>query len=204
MARRMLNANEVMRQRLLRLEQQAKARQEEAYAVASLEQTRTLGEAKGAEFDRAPQKTGERRKPLRRLSGLGWLLAKGKITEQAYQAGARYGEAYRKVQGEAPIRSILDRDVTGGDPVAHMLANAEDYVYAADRLKRYRGMVSGHQALISACDAVCGREQTPREASINGAGALVVEALVIVALDLMIQHLAPAREQNAPHVAKAA
>lgn len=194
------------RDRLLELERQFASRAEEAAQIASMAQARAMAEAKGAEFDQAPQKRGEPRKPLRRLSGLGWLLAKGKITEQAYQAGSRYGEAYRLAQPDAPIRSILDREPAGqgGCSVAHLLANGEARVYAAERLVMYRGMLGNMKLLIDACDAVCGREQTPREASLNGIGAQVVQALVVVSLGLLTQHLSPARRNVAPDVAVAA
>lgn len=194
------------RERLLDLERQIKNRVDEASVIASMAQTKALAEEKGAEFDQAPQKRGEQRKPMRRLSGLGWLLAKGKITEDAYQAGLRYGEAYQRVMTDAPIRSILDRDpsASGGCTVAQLLASSEAYVYAAEKLQMYRGMMANHRALVDACDAICGREQTPREVSINGVAAQVVEALVIVALALMRQHLAPARKAVAPDIAVAA
>jgi hypothetical protein len=194
------------RQRLVRLERQAKAREEDAALEASLTQALERGEDQGAEFDRQPQRRGEGRKPIRRLTGLEWLHRKERISDDQLAAGERYGATYRRAKGDIAIRSILNRDVTGSDgcTIAAMLANAEASVYAKEKLAMYRGQLANQAALIDACDAVCGNEQTPREASENGRGAEAIEALLMVALDLLIQHLAPARTAEPQNVAVAA
>ena len=192
MARKLnTDLSHVYRQRLLRLEAQAKAREAEASLIESVEQTVALGEARGDEYDKPKQRRGEGRKPVRRLDGLEWMLSQSRITADQYEAGKRYGDAFRKAIPTAPIRSILNRDVTsgGGCSVAHLLAAAEERVYAAEKLAMYRRQLGDHRHLTSVCDRVCGEEKTPRQAADNGRGAEAVEAVLVIALDLLIDHL---------------
>lgn len=199
MSRRNTDPAVAQRARLRRLEQLAKARVEDAALEAALAAAVAHGEDKGAEFHRVPQKRGEGRKPIRRLTGLGWLLGKDRITKDQYEAGARYASAYQKAKPEARIKSILDREVGTGDgcTIAAMLATAEERVYAAERLARYRRQLAEQPALISACDLICGEEMTPREAANNGRGADSIEAVLKVALDILFPHMAP-RNKVAP------
>jgi len=196
----------IQRARLLRLERQAKNREEEAALEASLAETVERGEAQGSEFDRQPRRRGEARKPIRRLSGLIWLHSKKRLTDDQLAAGERYGATFRRAQGDANIRSILNRDISGaGDrSIAALLADAEASVYAKEKLAMYRGQLANQAALIEACDAICGGELTPREAAQNGRGAEAIEALLIVALDLLNLHLAPSRTREPQYVADAA
>lgn len=206
MARRNTDMHRAQRERLLRLERQAKAREEDAALEASLAATVAHGEEKGAEFERKPQKRGEARKPIRRLTGLGWLLGKGRITQDQYAAGARYASAYQKSRVEIRIQSILNRDPTGGEgrTMADLIADGEERVYAAERLVKYRNWLLNQGDLVGACDAICGEEMTPREAAANGREAEAVEAILKVALDLISLHVAPRRGEGPQNVDLAA
>jgi hypothetical protein len=53
------------------------------------------------------------------------------------------------------------------------------------QLALYRGQLFGHPALVAACDLVCGRELTPREAAGGERDGLKLEAVLLVALDLL-------------------
>jgi hypothetical protein len=195
----MQRAERAARERLLRLEALAKARVDEASLEASLAETVARGEDKGAEFDQPAQKRGERRKPVRRLDGLEWMHSKARLTDDQYAAGRRYGDAFRKASPDAPIRSVLNRDPPSGTgcAIAHLLAAAEERVYAAAKLAMYRRQLGNHRHLTSVCDRVCGEEMTPRQAAENGRGAEAVEAVLVIALDLLILHLPVKRETTA-------
>lgn len=199
MARKQTDLGFIQRQRFLREEEQAKARADEASLRISLEQTVARGEDKGAVFDQPVQKRGERRKPIRRLDGLEWLHSKSRITDDQLAAGRRYGDAYRKALPDAPIRSVLNRDPPAGTgcSIARLLAAAEDRVYAAEKLAMYRRQLGNHKHLTKVCDDVCGMEMTPRQAADNGRGAGAVEAVLVIALDLLILHLPTKRESLA-------
>lgn len=202
MARNKTDLGYIQRQRFMRLEDQAKARAEEASVTQGMAETVTLGEARGAVFDQPPAKRGERRKPFRRLSGLEWMYSKAKLTDDQRAAGERYGDAFRKAHPDVPIRSILNRDPTsgGGCSIAHLLADAEERVYAAEKLAMYRRQLNNHRHLTDICDRICGEEMTPRQASDNGRGAEAVEAVLVIALDLLIIHL-PAKRDSGERIA---
>jgi hypothetical protein len=183
----------IERERLLTEERRAKAKAEEAALSSHLDETAQLTAARGGELDKPKQGRGEQRKPMRRLAGLDWLRRKEKISDDHLAAGVRYGAAYRLVAMEASIRSILNREINGGEgPTLQRLKDrSASIVRAKQRLAMYRGQMMNERTLIEACDAVCGLEQTPREAAQNGRDAAAIEALVIAALGLLTLHLAP-------------
>lgn len=191
MARHRTNLAIVERRRNLALERQAKAREEDNALEDRMAETVERGEARGEEFDRAPQKRGEGRKPIRRLSGLEWLHKKGKLTAEQVAVGERYGRAYRKAKGDGAIKSILNRDVAAseGPTVEQLKAHAEAVQGARERLAYFRRLLLNQDGLVRACDRICGDELTPREASVNGKTADGLEALVRVALDILALHL---------------
>lgn len=194
------------RRRLLDQERRERNRVEENALEARLTETQALGENRGAEYEREGQKRGEARKPIRRLSGLYWLHKKGRIDADQLAAGVRYGAAYRRAGGEGRIRSILDREVHTGSErtIADLVEHSEAVANAKLKLAMYRRMLSNQPGMVRACDRICGEELTPREASINGKTAEGVEAVLRVALDLLIQHLAPAKAVEPQDVEKAA
>lgn len=177
------------RQRRQLAERREAARAEQAAVRDGVAETAALLEARGAALIRPPVRRGEREKPIRRMSGLEWLLSKGRITPAQAEAGARYGAAYRAVAQVGAIRSILDDTPRGAGPgrtVAQAVAQAERHAAAGGRLAAMRaGPLCGQRDLIRACDLVCGEEMTPREAAANGVEAARIEAVVLVGLSLL-------------------
>lgn len=206
MGRRTYDPARATRERLLMLERREKARAEARAVAEGVAESVDASRARGAAFEKAPVKRGGAETPYRRLSGLEWLHKKGRITEDQLAAGERYGAAYRRAKGADNIRSILDRDVTAADcpTLAKLLKHAEGTAHAKMKLAMYRGQLINHEDLLAACDAVCGEEKTPREAGANGDEAGRIEAVLKVALDILIQHVAPSRTSEAQDVGKAA
>jgi hypothetical protein len=66
-----------------------------------------------------------------------------------------------------------------------VLAHAEGTRHASARLSQYRGRLWRQRDLVSACDLVCGEELTPREAVSGDRDAARLEALLVVALDIL-------------------
>lgn len=189
------NANlaEIERRQNLATEMRAKAKAEENALVERLDETARLADQRGEELDRPKHGRGEGRKPMRRMSGLEWLHRKGKITADQMACGVRYGAAYRRAAAEQSIRSILNRDISGseGPTVEQLCENATKVAHARQRLAMFRCQLMGEVTIINAVDAVCGLEQTPREAAQNGRDASAIEALVVAGLGLLLIHLAP-------------
>lgn len=177
------------RERLLRVEGQAKARREAREVAEGVAETSGLDEARGAEFVRPAVRRGERAKPIRRMTGLEWLATRSppRITAEARAAGERYGTVWREARADTSIRSGIDQSVTGsgGDNIGAAYIVAMSRVDAGKQLDTLRAAIGHQPDLIAALDDICGREKTPREASINGASAARLEALLIVALDLL-------------------
>ena len=199
MSRRRTSLAELERLALLK----AQGRAEAAALEAGLAESRALAEARGAAFDRPAAKRSETPRPLRRLTGLAWLKAKGRLNEDQLAAGLRYGAVWRRAQGEARLSSILGNDGLaagtggGGPTIARVMAEGEARAHAGAKLAMYRRQLQGEPALVAACDQVCGAELTPREASANGRDAGVTEAMLGVALNLL------ARAAGAPSTPRA-
>lgn len=195
------------RERLLILERREKARAEASAVADGVAESVGLSRGRGAAFEKpATRKVGKAESGYRRLSGLEWLKSKGRLTDDQLAAGERYGAAFRKVEDEARIKSILDRDTAGGagQTLSGVMKQAEARAQARLMLAMYRGQLLHQADLVAVCDLVCGRELTPREGSANGQEAARVEGVLKVALDLLTQHLAPVRERFSQDVAKAA
>lgn len=181
-----LKAQRAARDRLLRREQQARARADAVEVAAGVAETVALSRARGAVVvaggDRA------RAGPHHRLTGLETLAARGRIGPEALAAGTRYGDAYRRVKHEARLPSSLAPRLGGSfaepDPRC-VLAQAERTQAARRRLAGWRETLSRHPDLVTACDLVCGEEMTPREAAGADREAVRIETLVRVALDLL-------------------
>lgn len=174
------------RLRLRTLEARAAA-QREARAVADgVAETVALSRARGQAVAAPPTKG--RRQPYRRQTGLDWLAAKGRIGAEAQAAGERYGQAWRRVAMAPAIPSSLA--VTsggggGGAPLDQVLAHGEATERARVRLAMFRARLAHQPDLVAACDLVCGRELTPREAVDAERDAARIEAVLKVALDLL-------------------
>lgn len=174
------------RRQLLARERHVRAKAEETAVEAGMQETATLYALKGVEIQRTPQKRGEKRKPMQRPTGLGFLLERKKITQAQYEAGEKYGAVFRLAAGEATIRSILNDERGGGSfNVNRVLAQAERSAQAQAVLSSYRQQLGNQAALVDACDQVCGEERTPRECSPDGHRADALEAVLKVALDLL-------------------
>ena len=176
------------RERLMMVDRRARARAEARAVSEGVAETVALSRARGAGFEAPTQRRGEREGAYRRLTGLDWLAKKGRLSERQKGAGERYGACYRKARAEASIGSTLDVQPGGapqGTPLTAVLAQAEARAQAQARLAFYRRRLGGQTDLVAACDLVCGRELTPREAGGNEREVVRLEAVLQVALDLL-------------------
>ncbi|PZQ57308.1 MAG: hypothetical protein DI570_19975 [Phenylobacterium zucineum] len=177
------------RERLLRLERLAKARDEAAAVDAGVAETVALSRARGqavAEPEARRHRTGGQ--AYRRQTGLDWLAAKGRIGPAAKAAGERYGQAYRRLRMDKAIPSTLSDRVRGefvAPSLAETLSHAEGTEAARRRLDEFRRRLGRQPDLVSACDLICGEEKTPREACVGDRDAGRLEAVLKVALDLL-------------------
>lgn len=187
MAKQNVDMAAVMRRRNLRTESQIRNRVEEAALEERMAETLVLGTMRGEALEQAPQKRGESRKPIRRMSGLEWLHGKKRIDDDQRAAGERYGAVYRRAKGDGAISSILNDERGGGRGVSLsiVMAHSEGTAQAASKLAMYRRQLSGQTGMIRACDIICGEELTPREASTDGHEAGKLEAVLVVALCLL-------------------
>lgn len=175
----------VARDRLLRLERQAKARAEAAAVAQGVDETVALSRARGA----AIAQPTDARRPHRRQTGLEWLAGKGRIGAAAHAAGQRYGAVYRRAKADPSIRSTLDVKAGRGQPaiapLAEMLAHGEGTQAALRKLAELRARLCRQPDLVAACDLICGEEKTPREAVASERDAGRIEAVLKVALDIL-------------------
>jgi hypothetical protein len=179
-----------MRERLKILEARERGRTEARAVAEGVAETVTLSQARGAAIDKAPAQRGERETPYHRRSGLEWLFAKGKITERQRLAGERYGECYRRAGLHAPLTSSLalgpSGGTAGGPSLGFLLKLAEGRRQAQAGLAARRAALFGQGDLVTACDRICGQEMTPREAAGGERDAARMEAVLKVALDLLM------------------
>jgi hypothetical protein len=172
----------------LRVEARRRAALAEAAAVADgVAETVSLERARGAVFAAEADEAG-RRGAYRRQAGLDWLARKGRITETQRAAGERYREAYTVAQPAVAIGSTLEVQPgmsVGGPPLDVLVARAGRRQAAEAKLAMYRRQLKDHPALVAACDLVCGRELTPREAAGGEREGIRLEAQLVVALDLL-------------------
>lgn len=183
-----LKAQRAARDRLVRLERQAKARAEAVAVAEGVAETVALSRARGAAVTGGGGRGAARATPLKRLTGLEWLAARGKIGAEAKAAGERYGWVYRRVKLDKAIPSTLDVRVRGPfmpPSLEETLAHGEGTETARRRLAEFRRRLSGQPDLVAACDLVCGEEKTPREAVGGERDAGRLEAVLKVALDLL-------------------
>jgi hypothetical protein len=177
------------RERLLALEARA-AEQTERRAVAEgVAETVALSLARGAAIAQPVAGPGRRAGPYRRQAGLEWLSRKGRLTSAQRAAGERYGACYRRAKVEGSIASTLDvkprTSAPGGAPLSAILSHAEGTAQASKRLAAFRARLSRQRDLVAACDQICGEELTPREAANGERAAGRLEAVLLVALDIL-------------------
>ena len=180
----------VARDRLLRLERQAKARAEALAVADGVAETVALSRARGQAITGPDARRGPRAQPYRRQSGLEWLAGKGRIDAAAKAAGERYGWAYRRVKLEKAIPSTLDPRVRGefiAPAIEEVMAHGEGTELARRKLSEFRRRLMRQPDLVAACDLVCGEEKTPREATGGERDATRLEAVLKVALDILAE-----------------
>jgi hypothetical protein len=171
-----------------RLETQARRAQARA-VEQGIAETLGLEARRGAEF--AAEDDGEggtRERPYRRQPGLDWLARKGRISEAQKAAGLRYRDAFVVAQPTQSLPSTLEMQPgmsAGGPSLKALVARADFRQQAERKLALYRRQLFQHPALVAACDLICGRELTPREAGGGDREALRLEAVLLVALDLL-------------------
>jgi len=177
------------RERLLTLERREAAAAERRAVAEGVAETVGLSQARGAAFEAPTSGGGRRETPYRRQPGLEWLARKGRLSAAQRAAGERYGACYRRAKVEGSIPSSLDvkprSGAPGGAPLAAVLSHAEGTVQASARLAQFRGRLWRQRDLVNACDLVCGEELTPREAAAGEREAGRLEAVLIVALDVL-------------------
>lgn len=170
-----------MRERLLLLEQ----RREAEAVKAAVAETVALSRARGAAIE-AP---AAGRQAHRRLTGLEWLVRKGRISAAEAAAGARYGQTYRRAKVEISLPSTLNAlpgsTANDGQSIAELLDHAEGTASAGLRLDHLRRRLLRQADLVQACDAICGEERTPREAAGGEREGVRMEAVLKVALDIL-------------------
>jgi hypothetical protein len=178
-----------IRERLKTLEARERARTEARAVAEGIGETVGLSQARGAEFEKPAAARGGRETAYRRQAGLDWLARKGRITPRQRQAGEAYGAAYRRAQAEPSIGSTLAVQPAGGQAAGpsldQILRQAAGRARAQDELAGMRARLFGQGDLVEACDRVCGRELTPREAASGEREAGRLEAVLKVALDLL-------------------
>lgn len=183
------------RRRNLMLEAQARGREDERSLASRLAETERLAVQRGEALERPLARKGEPRRPMRRISGLQWLLARGRIASLQAQAGLRYGQLCEGVtKGDLPS-SLKER--MGGSPP---LTPAEAKLAAvtakgrADWVLRQGLPDPVGRELVRLCEVVCGQTATVREAA--GGDRAVAERMEVelgLALNLLAVHfgLAP-------------
>jgi hypothetical protein len=167
---------------------QIRARREEARAVGEgVAETLALEARRGAAFTAEEAEGPGRGRPYRRQPGLDWLAAKGRITDAQKAAGLRYRDAFIVAQPTLSLASTLEVQpgMGGGGSLKALIARADRRQSAERKLALYRRQLANHPALIEACDLICGRELTPREAAGGEREGLKLEAVLLVALDLL-------------------
>lgn len=195
------------RERLTVLEHRATA-QAEARAVADgVEETITLARARGAAFEEPRRTRGQRATPYRRQPGLDWLAGKARIGPAQKLVGEAYGACFRRAAVEGAIPSTLDvkprTSAPGGRPLSAILAHAEGTAQARAKLQLFRRQLCHQPDLVAACDLICGQELTPREAAEGDREAGKLEALLGVALDILVRHERAPASQLTPRAAGA-
>ncbi|MFM1961049.1 MAG: hypothetical protein RL588_2566 [Pseudomonadota bacterium] len=134
------------------------------------------------------------RPPVRRMSGLESLQRRGRISRSQRAAGEAYGAVWRRSRAEGSLPSSLSaeaalglgRGISAPDPGRGLTA-AEARLRARHHLAALRRRLKDHPALVAACDRICGQELTPREAAGADREAGRLEAVLAIALDLLLR-----------------
>ncbi len=162
----LVDAAAAQRRRDLALEARAHNRAEEGALERRLAETEALARARGEALERPERRPGEPRRPMRRITGLQWLLARGRIDAVQSQAGERYGAlCWQAGKGDMPS-SLKERvgGPTPGEPGEARMAA----LLAKDRadwaIRQCLPDAVGRE-LVALCAKVCGETATVREAA---------------------------------------
>lgn len=181
----------IERRRLLAEERRDHARRDAQEVAEGVSETIQLGMHRGEAFEAPVASRGEARKPARRIDGITWLKRQGKLEGNRARAAETYRAAWTAAQGEPSLRSCLAEQTGGGTGpnVAAAILAAGARLEACKQLERMHDQLGWQPDLLTSLWQVIGLGKTPREASANGAQASRLEALVLVALDLLAAHL---------------
>ena len=181
------------RHRQSSLEAGAASRAEAAALDRGIDETVGLSQARGVCFEREPLASERHRGVYRRQVGLDWMAKKGRLSSAQRTVGERYGYLYRRVTDVGGLGSSLAR--AGGEgrgvPLADVVSQAEARAMAQQSLQRLRARLGHQRDLVGVCDRICGQELTPREVAATDREAMVLEAVLKVALDLLEGGSAP-------------
>ena len=162
------------------IERDRKDKADRDWHRTAMAETVALERTRGETIVEFEVKRGEADKPMRRKSGLDWLLSKGRIEPHQLSAGLKYGDDYRACT-DISLRSCC-ADSFGGDGLIQMERREE----AFKRLTRARTIgLSGNPTMIFLVDQVCGEGTRLREISGSDALSNKKEGILGVALDLL-------------------
>jgi hypothetical protein len=179
-----------LRREAAALERQAasaqKARVDAAWADNATVETAKLAALRGEIVEIAPR-VGPSRSPARRVSGVDWLLLKNKLDSYQHQAAERYATDYSvasEVSLPGGFRDAVAGGGAGGGDGAHIRRSEAQRRLTSARAKGLRG----HVGMIALCDVVVGDGKRIRQISNDEAQAAKNEAVLIVALDLLVEY----------------
>jgi len=125
------------------------------------------------------------RAPVRRLSGLESLQRRGRISRSQRAAGEAYGAVWRRSRSEASLPSSLAAETSLGLGGARRAPDPGRGLTAAEARLRARHHLAALRR--RPCDRICGQELTPREAAGGDREAGRLEAVLAIALDLLLR-----------------
>lgn len=163
-----------------RVQGELSERREDEWRRSAIAETVALNAARGDVIEEFEVRRGEQDKPLRRKSGLDWLLSKGRIEPHQMSAGLKYGDDYR-ASTDVSLRSCCG-DSFGGDGLVQMERREE----AFKRITRARQIgLSGNETMIALMDLICGEGVRIRDLADTDALSNKKEAVLCIALDLL-------------------
>ena len=128
----------------------------------------------------------------RRQTGLEQLLKRGKISQRQREAGEHYGGIWREAQmeGQACIKSALGGiDEARGSGLGQMLTPLRPAEYVAGVRRAYHDAntlgLRSQDALVAACEVICGKEWTPQMVTPDRSAQLQIETSLRIALDML-------------------
>lgn len=154
------------------------------WADAAIDETVALAALRGEEVA-VPTRLGAGRKPARRVTGIDWLLSKGRIDHYQHQAAERYELDFATADSFG-LASCLRDGGGDGDPDK----NQARRMAAQTRLDNARKKgLKDHAGMIDLCNQVCGQGLRLRQVSQGDEKqSLKNEAILLVALDLLVEH----------------